>query len=176
MRRLRQIAVASLVWATATSMLMASTPFVVCRCPNGDIKPFCFVSTFTKSSSCCNDACCSESGEGCCSKSRPDTKSCCAQKNTSDNDPGKRSDAKNSAEGPAFVKASCQKTLVQVKGSSLDRPETKLGQTSPESVNPLIGAVCGNSVRPSVPRSAVWRVDRLPPPTDLVTSLQRLTI
>jgi hypothetical protein len=170
MRRLQKLVVASLVWATATSMLMASTPFVVCRCPNGEIKPFCFASTFTKSS-CCNDTCCSEGSDRRCSSA----KSCCGEKNTQGNDQGERN-PKDSDGGPAFVKTCCQKTVVQVNSSPLDRPDTKLTQASPECANLLTGMVSENQAKPSVPRAAAWRVDRLPPPTDLITSLQRLTI
>jgi hypothetical protein len=175
MRRVRNTVVTCLVWATAVSMLVASTPHFVCRCPNGDIKPFCLASTFTKSS-CCNVTCCSsESGGSNSSKAKPGGKSCCARKNTFGNAPdkGNRTDDRNSS--PAFGKTCCQKVLVQSEGSSLNSSETKLTPSSP--ILDLSGATAAeNAVAPSILLLARWRFDRLPPPTDLVTTLQRLTI
>jgi len=152
-------------------MLMAGTPFVVCRCPNGDIK----LSTFAKPSSS-DDACCIAGANGAPSHSRPGAKSCCARKNGAANDHGKPSHDKDWPQGPAFENLSCQKTLAQVKGSSLSRPETKPVEPSLEGLNPVIGVVALQSARASIPGCAVDGAHRLPPPTDLVISLQRLTI
>src|SRR5437016_1631382 len=98
MHRLRKIVVAGLVWATSASMLMAATPFVVCRCPNGDIKPFCFASA---KSSCCSDGkCCStDGGSTSCCKSKSGGHSCCAPQGASDKVKG--IGAKKTHEGPS---------------------------------------------------------------------------
>ena len=168
MRQLRKSIVAGLVWATATSTLMASTPFILCRCPNGDVRIFGSASTAAKSP-CCNVTCC-PSDDG--------AKSCCCHKNASGNNTvqNQGTGVKNSGDGPIFVKASCQKALVQVDASALNQQYNKLTQSPTEHLHLQCETACGISAVMSIPYMVIWRVDRLPPPTDLVTSLQRLII
>src|SRR5687767_4870311 len=42
-----------LVWATAATTLLASTPHVRCRCPDGSLKPVCFSFLTSTTSNCC---------------------------------------------------------------------------------------------------------------------------
>jgi hypothetical protein len=166
MRRLPKTVVAGLVWATSASMLMAGTPFLVCRCPGGDVKLF--SSTSTKSSCCSGTGCPCEGGAApCCGhKSAPVHKQ--------DKDHG--TDVNNPGDGSILVKADCEKALVQVHVSAVNPQDNKLAQSSPPSLYVQCDVICATAAASSIPRLVVWQLDRLPPPTDLVTSLQRLTI
>jgi hypothetical protein len=179
MRRLRKNLVAGLVWATSASMLMAATPFVVCHCPNGDIKPFCIVATVTDSPCCCSGTCCgSEGGDSHRSKPKSGAKSCCGHTNASETkgENSKRSSDKSSSGSPVFDKAGCETGLAQVKTSSLNRSETRPTQITLASLE-LLGEAPARITAPlTATQLTIWALDRLPPPIDLVTSLQRLTI
>jgi hypothetical protein len=163
MRRLRKTIVAGLVWATSASMLMAGTPFLVCRCPGGDTRP---LSSVTQSS-CCNGTCCPAESRA---------KSCCRHKSASGNGLDQGQGPKNPKDGPIVVKADCEKALVQYHVSAVNQQDNKLAQSSPPSLYVPCDVICGIAAASSIPRLVVWQRDRLPPPTDLVTSLQRLTI
>src|SRR5438552_288534 len=74
MRRFRKMVTAILVWATAASSLIGSTPHIVCRCPDGTVKQFCSGQASPESSCCCNGHCCSspsDGGGGCCKVGSP---------------------------------------------------------------------------------------------------------
>jgi hypothetical protein len=58
MMRLRAITSMMGVWATAVSTLLAGSPRLDCRCPDGRVKPFCLSILFQ--SACCDGSCCSE--------------------------------------------------------------------------------------------------------------------
>lgn len=160
MRRLQHIAVNVIVWATSASVLLAATPFPACRCADGHVKLFCFSSASAKSSCCCGGTCCpSEKDQDCCHK-------------------GKRDPAadKTSEQGPALAKACCAKTLVHVKGSTLNRSETQIDQNAIAMICLTAESATEMIVSPPAQLLAMWRLHQLPPPTDLVTALQRLTI
>ena len=184
MRRLRKIAVACLVWATAASMLLGSTPHVICLCPNGQVKHFCGLSTFAKThkSCCCNGSCCSpDGGKKRCCKPKPEQKpSCCAKKNSGAKPETITKDgaiAKGAANNEvAFRSACCQKTIEEAKIKVLSRAETKPKETGCSTLILLANADSDFIVVPMLAARRVWRVDWSPPPTDLITSLQRLTI
>ncbi|HWY85956.1 MAG TPA: hypothetical protein VNX28_04485 [Gemmataceae bacterium] len=82
----------------------------------------------------------------------------------------------NPGDGPIVVKADCEKALVQIQVSAVNQQDNKLAQSSPPSLYVPCDVICGIAAASSIPRLAVWQRDRLPPPTDLVTSFQRLTI
>jgi hypothetical protein len=161
-----------LVWATSASVLIGSTPLVACRCANGHVKLFCFSSTSAKSSCCCGGTCCfAAENHGCCHKSKSG-----ADRDDRGEDKPIPSDQNGSDEGPSVVKKCCNKTLVQVKGSTLNRPETRVTQSALESLDLLAERAGGKNVPPTALRLRACRIDALPPPTDLIISLQRLTI
>src|SRR5438552_13855587 len=119
MRKLRQIAVRMIVWATSASTLMAATPFVACGCPNGDLKPFCFLSASTKASCCGTGTCCSsQDGECQCCKAKSGAKSRNDFAERASNSGGEEGSQSDPGGNSRLVKAKCQKVLVQVKSSS----------------------------------------------------------
>jgi hypothetical protein len=199
MRRLRKTCVAVLVWLTAASTLIANTPHFVCRCPNGQVKPFCLGSVSTESSCCCHGKCCSSSGStegGCCTAKAPPEKqekhgSCCSRKSTRQNGPQPvisspasdtspkvvhRSGGKR-VEGPTVDRPGCQRTLAEREVAPLSQPETNAKGSASHSLTLLAEAPPGDSIPVLTPvGQTAWAFYRLPPPTDLVTLLQRFTI
>lgn len=177
MPRIRKFAIVCVVWATAASTLLGSVPHVVCRCPNGQIKYFCFSSVAEKASCCCA----SKSGStkvkaDCCTGGKAKGKRSCCQGKPQENSSGneRKSSPPPSDGSPSFAKSCCQKTLVQVKGPSLVPPDAKPVQVTSESLH-----ACGDFGTFYVARESLaldWGMHELPPPTDLVTSLHRLTI
>jgi hypothetical protein len=82
----------------------------------------------------------------------------------------------NPAQGFGVDHSRCHKELAQPEPVSLTGQQNK---TSPELPSPtvlLLEAPAGSSSSLSVSGQAFWAVYRLPPPTDLVTLLQRFTI
>jgi hypothetical protein len=197
MRRVRKTVTAILVWVTAASSLIGSTPHFTCRCPDGTVKPFCTGQATPGSSCCCNGkGCCSTGGGdgGCCCKGKSspgqqarDGHSCCQQSNTETpskpaagqpDESARKTGAdprSGSEERLAVSRSCCQKTLVKAEGRTLVRPETKpveqvkFGLAAPAP--PGIGYV---------PSPLAWRdgwtVSSLPPPTDLVIAFQHFII
>jgi hypothetical protein len=53
MRKLRAVLVHCVVWLTAATTLLAGTPHLQCRCPNGLLKPVCFASVNVEACCCC---------------------------------------------------------------------------------------------------------------------------
>ncbi len=196
MRRLRKTCLAVLVWVTAASTLVAGIPHFVCRCPDGQASRH-PGSPAEESPGCCCCKCCgstnaaeSDSGEG----TFPDapkvsTVSCCGQSNRqqpgnpvngSTTDPGSSKTAKEngSKQTQSFgVDGSgCQKKLVQPKALSLTEYQKKAGEELPSPTPLLLEVPADSSSPPFGSGQTSWAVSRFPPPTDLVTLLQRFTI
>src|SRR5260370_140586 len=170
MGRIRKFAVVCVVWTTAASTLLGSTPYVICRCPNGQIKLFCAVLSVNNSSKscCCNGSCCDSKGDkaSCCNAKAVQKRSCCAVKNP-EGEPkntGKKGLAANNKSGEfrIFDGACCQKTLVKAKVSALNRAETKATVGSCTGLTLLAEAEPGFSVIviPIAPPQDGWRVHR----------------
>ena len=191
MRHLRKTAMSMMVWMTAASTLIGSTSHTVCQCPDGTVKLFCGGTASAESSCCCGAKCCSSKngGSGCCckpasSKQTGGKPSCCGKKSDkptasepSSNGCGKGArTAPNVAEGPTVGGTCCQKTLVQADGPSLSRPETKPTEGSPSDSLLFSLAPTGHFVLATIAEKTGWRVDHPPPPTDLITVLQHITI
>ncbi len=183
MRRVRKFAVICVVWATAASTLLGSTPQVVCRCPNGQIKLLCAILNFKKSttSCCCNGSCCESKGkESCCKPKAEKERCCCNPKIREHNDNDTRHDRLPMKGKPgkfeAFDGTCCQKAVAKAKVPVLNRAETKATDGDCNGLIMQAATESGFSVASIAPPRNGWRVHWLPPPTDLVTSLQRLTI
>ncbi len=168
------------VVVTAIMTLIAGLPHFHCRCPNGQVKPFCLDSLINFSSHCCcQGACCSaqapprgkppQSPDASSALSPKHSRCCCA---TSDAEP---------APGPrTCVQASipgCQKTLIHAQDAKTSR-----GIQAPArdlTVNPLVALPLLSCWQPAIPSPNLGRVAEshgLPPPTDLVTVLQHFLI
>lgn len=165
------------IWLTAIMTLIAGTPHLVCRCPNGHVKPSC-LSLFSGKTSCCGNSCCSASqvddGKGSAARISLSAtlikKNCCCckahQEDASDESRtnsklGKERCQKNLVEGIVAVPAPSVKAPVQDLTVHLfvPAPETTMAQEG-------FGA-CDSSFA----NHYHW-----PPPTDLVTVLQRFLI
>lgn len=195
MRRLRKTAMSFLVWATAVSSLLGSTPHFTCRCPDGTVKPFCSGQVTPGSSCCCNGKCCSTgSGDGCCCKGKSSSgrqgsngHSCCQQSETvppskpSADQPDKNAqkaapDPRSGSEEPLFISGSCcQKTLVKAESRTLVRPDTKSSQQV-EFGLALLPPLNTDYNPPPAALPDSWKTYALPPPTDLVIAFQHFTI
>lgn len=173
MKRFRKIATFVLVWATASSTLIAATPYYVCRCPDGTIKTH-FIDAVAPESSCCSSNCCAAS---------PKEKPCCQAakkkqvvKPARDTKPSAGHRQDYGANGPSISQVPCQKTLVQPEGRSICRVEANPTET--DLVVALLPPVLPgpSAMHEAEGGTALWRIDKAPPPTDLVTVFQRLTI
>jgi hypothetical protein len=165
------------IWLTAAMTLIAGTPHFVCLCPNGHIKPFCLTLFFDRTC-CCNGSCCSAShvidGKDFATRASHSAAAlkkncCCCNAHQQIAKDETRTDSK-------LGKESCQKTLVEgivaVPAPSVQAPMQDLANhlVVPHPV-PSVGqdgfGACG---------CLFTNHYRLPPPTDLVTALQRFLI
>lgn len=185
MRQLQYITTVLIVWTTAASTLLASVPHFVCRCPDGSIKHFCFGTGPGETSSCCT-------GQSCCGKKGSDALKenssgehgkpkpyCCSQQTRTPKKPtpvAARNTESNPVSGPVFKSAGCQKTLEQSEVQPLPRMNTDTGEIHITDLNclPEMDSPIPAASAPSV--SGIWQIRGLPPPTDFVTTLHRLTI
>lgn len=171
MRRFRRLATIALVWATASATLLASTPYYVCHCPDGTVKTHVVISVAPESS-CCSSNCCAGGAK---------EKSCCqAAKKKQPAKPASETPAEptrpqDSDGRPSISQVPCQKTLVQPEQRAACRIEIRAETDAAVTMLPaeLPGLPCLFSVSCDRP---LWRIDKAPPPGDLVTVLQRLTI
>ncbi|SRR5579885_1284667 len=184
MRWLRRTSVSLLVWLAAAMTVVAGVPHASCRCPDGRIKPFCSGSTAKKGGCCCDgECCCGKAGTACCCKksdSEPQgaPASCCGQQDEPagschghHDQPAPNAPA---TAQPSLTGSCCTITLAQPEASTFLSPErvvvkdVTLGALLAVRLAPLGAA-------PTEPWSFRHEHQR-PPPTDLVTTLQRLLI
>lgn len=172
MRRLRKLTGLFIVLATATSTLLASTPHYDCLCPDGSIRRFCFRSASGEESCCGVASCCSKES----SSDEQPKPSCCGKqskpkiKGTSFAGQSPRSKAVNE---PSFRGTCCQRILAV--------PEAQASFRTPEVVDQtpfvLLAVADAEYLFPTtIQCQLIWQIHTLPPPTDLVTTLQRLVI
>src|SRR5262249_42888674 len=188
---------AVLVWATAVSSALGSTPHFVCRCPDGTVKPFCSGQVSSESSCCCNGKCCCSTGDGgccckstssngqeqknapgCCQQGKPDAVSEAVAPRSGEDGARKAGPAPQTgrAEHLSVSRNCCQKKLAKSEDQTLVRPETKpLEQCEPGSA-PLPPLNVGCFIPPQLAARDGWQIYRLPPPTDLVIVLQHFII
>ncbi len=171
MQLFRRLATIVLVWATASSTLLASTPYYVCRCPDGTIKTH-FVGFISPDASCCSTNCCAvgTKEKSCCQtgKKKQAAKPInCAQANNAHSG--------NKEGSPSIAQIPCQKTLVQPDERALCRMEVNAESDVPVALLPVTAASTLDLFGVDY-EITLWRIDKGPPPTDLVTTLQRLTI
>jgi hypothetical protein len=184
MRRVRRTVLTFLVWATATSTLVANTPHYVCRCPNGQVKVFCLGVVSKESACCCSgetrsskstSASCCQSGSPSNSKGK---KPCCGGQATERGNglTAQQERTANPSDGrPAVSRTCCQRIVAQPDGQPVVLPEAKDDKGFQLSIAaPALPAPEPGILSLAVAKTVLqWCV---PPPTDLVTILQRLTI
>lgn len=166
------------IWLTAVMTLIAGSPHFDCRCPNGNVKPFCLALLSGKTGCCCEGSCCSASsgddGEALAAHASLSAtvakKTCCCCKAHQEN-------ARDESQTDARLgKAGCQKILAEAAAAvaepAVKAPEqaltTHLFVPAPELVMGQDGFGVSDCLYAS---HYHW-----PPPTDLVTVLQRFLI
>jgi hypothetical protein len=180
MRSLRHKLRVALAWLTATTLLVAATPHFRCVCPNGQVKRFCLNLPSGPTGCCCGGSCCagSQGGQCCCQagsgavdQSGSGRATCCARQ-------GQREARQPAGPDGHLRGACCTKTPASDFLAITSAPET--GPESP-SASPASFVAPASATFTSVvacwgPCRLSWQSHELPPPTDLVTALQRLTI
>lgn len=158
------------VWLTALLTLVSGIPHVQCRCPSGRLKPFCLSFPFRSgaSASCCCAAGGSSSGSCCLAPDSPPAgetvPTCC-----------NHAHGRRAREGSRAGASCCSRTLASpgefTPSPSVTRPTAEPGWVA---ALPSLGPA---GVLPHERGLLSWQAHLLaPPPADLVTVLQRLTI
>src|SRR5262245_32525650 len=109
MKLSRSIALATVVWTTAAMSLVAGFPHLVCRCPDGRVKPYC-LGFLQGTSSCCEAARPAEEHRHTSSAATAESDQqppCCCR------DPEEQSDPEPAAPGDRVEGTSCTRTLTQ---------------------------------------------------------------
>jgi hypothetical protein len=163
--------------------LVAGTPHFVCRCPNGDVKPFCLgpsLATTGESSQtvkcCCNGKCCGASAgrQGLSRRTEtPDARAesgCCRRNNA------RQSTGADPRTGTQVSGTCCTKTLVQPK-LSLSNQKTSSGADEGFNRVLVVHALTSQASMSVGPfhDSSQDHYQR-PPPTDLVVTFLHLLI
>ncbi len=164
-------------WLTAIMMLIAGTPHFDCRCPNGNIKHICLSLFSGKSGCCCEGSCCSAI-RGDDAKDLTDHPSpsaavakagCCCK--------GRQENARDESQTDARLgKAGCQKTLAKA-AAAIAEPAMKAPVQDPTAhlFVPAAELLAGQDGFGACDCLFAHRY-HWPPPTDLVTVLQRFLI
>jgi hypothetical protein len=162
---------AGFVLLTALLTLVAGLPHVRCRCPSGRVIPFCLGSLFHGATGCCAAE----------SPSSPD--GCCASANGAETDPGAPSCcchasaawAEEAASEARLAAGHCTKSLTAADdlATASRHPGSAPASDSFDLLPPagILAAALQDREPPSRQGHSL-----APPPTDLVTALQRLTI
>jgi hypothetical protein len=107
---LKKSAISGVIWLTAVSTLVAGSPHLTCRCPDGSIKLFCIArSTSITPSGSGHKSCCATGS----------TQHPCCQEN-----PVAR--VRQNGDGPALTALCCQKNLVQPEAAVAQGPDAPL--------------------------------------------------
>jgi hypothetical protein len=151
---------------------LSGISYVICRCPNGQVKPFCVGMAVNRSGGCC-------CGGACCCCCRPRGATCAG--------PGSRETCCGSHQAPSEEKSlpggtgvaeapCCMKTLVAAESPAVAPDKGHLGKGTRHAGDPVAApaVACTPAGAPvfRTPRPA----DSPRPPADLVTLLRRLVI
>jgi hypothetical protein len=141
------------IWLTALMTLVAGVPHFACRCPDGQVKPFCMGTPSSKSRCCCRGTCCSPIEGGTC---------CCA--------------AQSRTAGPEVGHSNCTKTLAPSVLLTVGHGRTTIAK--PLTAGALVAAQAASVVSLTTMARArsAWQAHQIAPPSDLITVLQRLVI
>ena len=178
MRRLRRTSLSLIVWLTAATTLVAQTPHLACRCPNGTIKPFCLGITLGVTGAsqrgancCCNGHCCARTQRACsCCGSTRDVPSCCAGGN-----PCQPTHVATGA-GSQVSRACCTRSLAPSPIAPAPSVKTRIAPEHSPGQMIVFGDAASRLPVIANPHSADWQEHERPPPTDLVVLLLHLVI
>ena len=172
MERVRKTVLTLLVWLTAAMTLVAGTPHFRCLCPNGQVKHFCSGSA-SKQTCCCSGNCCGSS-EGGCSKSAISSgkgkKSVCCGPH------GREQVRSERTSGWSIENKCCSRSLAPSEFFSVSGCKSS-GVKEVSARLPLAHRAVLVPFASATERCPIsWQNHRIPPPTDLVITLQHLTI
>jgi len=163
------------IWVTAIMTLIAGTPHFVCRCPNGNVKPFCFAVPIGTTGCCCGGACCSSGGSSCCCAKNGSTIGSTDERGGACGE--KSRDVVNTADVSLQASSkTCTKTVAQLQDQTASSART----TSDQDCAP--GAFLHTQLQSvsmfsaEVPYRIGWHLQLVPPPTDLVITFQHFLI
>ena len=172
MRRVRKISCSLVVLATAVSTLLANVPLTVCACSPVPVSQNASSQEAAPYSCCCGNNCCpTTSNEGSCCAPKPG-KNDTAQPMPGEPAAPRQKDTPPSE--PALNAPDCQQAVAPTKTFSIEHRHANAIE--------VVVLVHSFSVEPICPAQAkiasplTWRVHRVPPPTDLVISLQHFVI
>jgi hypothetical protein len=149
---------------------VASTPHFTCRCPDGHIKQFCLGSIFQQDASCCGRECCAAARDVAGERDTGAPGESCPYCNGHTRRPA----PSRTAHEASFTGTCCTKTLAAPKAATPSHGPARAGKDM--TVAALVPAHAELS-RSSPCEPTLFRADhQRPPPTDLITSLQRLVI
>lgn len=168
---------AGFVWLAAVTTLVAGLPHFDCVCPNGTHKPFCLGVSSPRTGCCCGGSCCSSSSGGkCCCQAQDSSadaqanqSSCCeSQRKPSSETPSKGIRVNNSC---------CQKTAVAAEFIGFSPTNESAKQSMTAGFSALLPQLSFALTEPMAGSSSFpWSCYGLPPPTDLVITLQHFLI
>lgn len=150
---------------TAAMVFVTGIPHFECRCPDGNIKKWCFGIACTPEGCCCGDesCCCHEKG------------SCCSCPGESPDSEGQaRSCAHQPTASGQWDDRGCIRTLQQGDPIISSSPKSDV---LPES--PALVAIPCSSHTPVPQRlnvSNTWRIPLTPPPTELIILFEHFLI
>jgi hypothetical protein len=173
----RKVLLSALVWLTGVMTLVANTAHFVCRCPNGQLKPFCLGLNFRAASAdaprancCCDGQCCGACENGQAGSGGAAVPSCCRRGHkpaTQDNDP---------IAGSALHSNCCSQTLVQPEVTSISRQQSRAALDTTFDQFLVLGSLPAHALMTSGSCPVRWHDFQRPPPTDLVVTLLHLVI
>jgi hypothetical protein len=153
-------------WLTAVMTLVAGIPQLRCGCPGVDVKPAPSAPASQPAGCCCCSAIHEDSSEAA-SPSDENEESCCCHRS-------QKRIADSQTEPPADLqKPHCVKELQRTDAVAPTPTEKSDHQQQAGAQLSRTVPVCF-PVHP--PRPRIWGLHLLPPPTDLITLLQHLTI
>jgi hypothetical protein len=154
--------------------LVAGMPHFACQCPDGHIKPVCLGTAPKTSGCCCGGVCCSSEDRTCCrgAQSRMaaglfQKRSCCHPDHRLVND----SPGKEQAVGPRGCTRIVTSSEIIL---TLSHGKTAVGKDLSARPCPRLQAVA--VFCPVADSTRSWQSHQVAPPTDLITTLQRLLI
>ncbi len=166
MRRLRRTSLSALIWLTAAMTVAAGAPNFTCRCPNGQVKPFCFGSAGGKRGCCCDGACCGTAA-GAAGQPEAAKAPCCGHREKTTGNVSTKSESR-------LTSTCCAKTLVGPEAPAAPSTEKPVLKDAVTLVA-LPALPLANRAEPNGP-SYDRQEHRSPPPTDRVITLRHLLI
>lgn len=177
MKRIRKTLLGSLLWLTAAMTLVAGIPHFICRCPNGQTKPFCLGLSSEETPCCCEGACCASSTK----EDQGSECSCCKAKATRQRAGPESSCGKDTALGRLsqdvhVSDSGCSRTLAQPEDRTPPTQGKSLTTDIPAGAS-LASPVAVDASAPATPhaRQLLWEGHHLPP-VDLLIALQHFII